>query len=228
MQAIKCEFCGSHDIMKQDGVFVCQNCKTKYSLEEAMKLIGSVKIDKSDDIENLLTLARRFYKENNYPESEKYYELALREAPNNWEIVFFHAYCHALNFISGNYSDSINTISNGTLTALKFIYNDLEEKERPDALHIIVAKDIQFFDLLLTDMKRSKNLSPQDYDSAVLQICKLYRPMETIIKQYALNQLDTLCVLQRAYYNTIKKAPWAFRWGERRELLARLKKELGI
>lgn len=50
MQAIKCELCGSSDIMKQDGFFQCQNCKTKYSLEEARKLIGVVKIDKTDDI----------------------------------------------------------------------------------------------------------------------------------------------------------------------------------
>ena len=65
MQAIKCELCDSGDIMKQDGFFVCQNCKTKYSLEEAKKLIGVVKIDRSDEIQNLYTLARRYYQEEN-------------------------------------------------------------------------------------------------------------------------------------------------------------------
>ena len=28
MQAIKCELCGSNDIMKQEGFFQCQNCGT--------------------------------------------------------------------------------------------------------------------------------------------------------------------------------------------------------
>ena len=128
MQPIRCELCGSSDIMKQDGFFVCQNCKTKYSLEEARKLVGFVKIDKSEDIENLLTLARRFYDERNYTESEKYYELAMREAPNHWEAVFFRAYCHALNTVSSNYDESLSTLSNGTLTTLKLLKDYLDEE----------------------------------------------------------------------------------------------------
>ena len=31
--------CGSTDLMKQDGVFVCQSCGTKYSVEEAKKMM---------------------------------------------------------------------------------------------------------------------------------------------------------------------------------------------
>lgn len=37
MAMIKCEMCGSTDIIKQDGVFVCQSCGIKYSPEEAKK-----------------------------------------------------------------------------------------------------------------------------------------------------------------------------------------------
>lgn len=44
MQAIVCELCGSNDLLKQDGVFVCQHCGTKYTLEEARKLMGTVSI----------------------------------------------------------------------------------------------------------------------------------------------------------------------------------------
>lgn len=41
MQAIKCELCGSNSFTKEDGYFVCDHCNTKYTLEEAKKLIVS-------------------------------------------------------------------------------------------------------------------------------------------------------------------------------------------
>ena len=41
MQAIKCELCGSNQLIKKDGFFQCEHCDTKYTLEEAKKLIVS-------------------------------------------------------------------------------------------------------------------------------------------------------------------------------------------
>lgn len=49
MKAMVCEMCGSQDLVKQDGMFVCQNCGTKYSVEEAKKLLGTVKVDKTEE-----------------------------------------------------------------------------------------------------------------------------------------------------------------------------------
>lgn len=95
MGAIKCEICGSSDLLKEGGVFVCQYCGTKYSLEEARKLLGTVKIDKSDEIENLKTLALRCLKNEDYKQASKYYEQVLRELPNDPEIVFYSAYTAA-------------------------------------------------------------------------------------------------------------------------------------
>ena len=37
MKQLTCEMCGSTDLIKQDGVFVCQTCGCKYSVEEAKK-----------------------------------------------------------------------------------------------------------------------------------------------------------------------------------------------
>ena len=42
MKKISCEMCGSSDLIKQDGVFVCENCGMKYSLEDAKKNIINV------------------------------------------------------------------------------------------------------------------------------------------------------------------------------------------
>ena len=46
MKAIKCEVCGSSELTKKDGIFQCDYCGTKYTLEEVRKLLisGSVSI----------------------------------------------------------------------------------------------------------------------------------------------------------------------------------------
>lgn len=59
MKRLTCEMCGSTDLIKQDGVFVCQSCGCKYSVEEAKKMMvegtvevtGTVKIDDSDKLQ---------------------------------------------------------------------------------------------------------------------------------------------------------------------------------
>ena len=81
MKQLTCEMCGSTDLMKQDGVFVCQSCGTKYSVEEAKKMrvegtvevTGStVKVDTSTELANLYQLARRARDDNNSEDAEKY------------------------------------------------------------------------------------------------------------------------------------------------------------
>ena len=39
MKQLTCEMCGSTDLVKQDGIFVCQSCGCKYSVEEAKKMM---------------------------------------------------------------------------------------------------------------------------------------------------------------------------------------------
>ena len=80
MKQLTCEMCGSTDLIKQDGVFVCQTCGCKYSVEEARKMMiegtvevtGTVKVDNSDAIENYLKMARNALDANNNEEAENY------------------------------------------------------------------------------------------------------------------------------------------------------------
>ena len=39
MKKIQCELCGSNNLVKEDGYFVCQYCGTKYSLEDALMIL---------------------------------------------------------------------------------------------------------------------------------------------------------------------------------------------
>ncbi len=81
MKQLTCEMCGSTDLIKQDGVFVCQNCGTKYSVEEAKKMMmeGSadtsgpaVKVDRSAELDNYRNIMINSFNATNYNEASSY------------------------------------------------------------------------------------------------------------------------------------------------------------
>ena len=98
MKQLTCEMCGSTDLMKQDGVFVCQSCGTKYSVEEAKKMMvegtvdvtgSTVKVDTSGELANLYQIARRAKDDNNGENAAKYYDMVLMKDPTSWEASFY-------------------------------------------------------------------------------------------------------------------------------------------
>lgn len=87
MKVIQCEMCGCNEFLKQDGLFICQSCGTKYTVEEAKKMMieGTVKIDKSDSILNFLQIARNAYDSGNKIEAEKYCNKIIEIDDTNYE-----------------------------------------------------------------------------------------------------------------------------------------------
>lgn len=104
MKQLTCEMCGGTDLIKQDGVFVCQNCGMKYSVEEAKKMMiegtvdvqGTVKVDNSAFVEKYLNNARRALSKDDWEEVEKYYNMVEQNAANNMEAVFFSSFGKAM------------------------------------------------------------------------------------------------------------------------------------
>ncbi len=103
MNKIVCEMCNSTEIIKQDGLFVCQHCGMKYSPEDAKKMMiegtvdvsGTVKVDNSSFVEKYLANARRAYEKEDWDEVEKYYNMVEQNDPNNIEAIFYSAYAKA-------------------------------------------------------------------------------------------------------------------------------------
>lgn len=143
MNAIVCELCGSNDIQKQDDFFVCQHCGTKYSLEEAKKLIGVVKIDNSERLSNMYQVARRFCEQQNYVEAEKSYSKILEYEPNSWEAVYYSTYCKAMESNIANIASSVNMLARATLQALMLIkdINSTAEQEQAIQKVALTAMD---------------------------------------------------------------------------------------
>lgn len=129
MKVIKCELCGSTEVTKIDGLYQCNHCKTKYTAQEAAKLLQDVKIDRSNELENYIVLARRAKEEDNAKNAEKYYELALHIDPSNWEAIFYHTYFSAINTSLAGIEGSIQKVINSTSSALKTIGKESNTEE---------------------------------------------------------------------------------------------------
>lgn len=103
MKQIICEVCGSNDLVKEDGCFICQYCGAKYSPEEAKRLIvevngkvdvsgSKVTVDNTSFVERSLENARRAKAKEDWEECEKYYNMVEQYEPTNIEAIFYSSY----------------------------------------------------------------------------------------------------------------------------------------
>lgn len=126
MKRLTCEMCGSTDLVKQEGLFVCQTCGCKYSVEEAKKMMiegtvevtGTVKVDKSVELENLYTLADRALKEKNFESAENYYDSILRLNPNDARANFYKSYCRASASRAMDWSTNYQLTANTAISSI--------------------------------------------------------------------------------------------------------------
>ena len=123
MQRLTCEMCGGNDIVKENGLYICRHCGTKYSVEEAKQLFinGTVKIDNSHKLNNLYQLARRAVEEQDYKGAQKYYEQILLEQPDKWEPVFYAAYCKARGSKVEDVVENFRTLKNKLNSTFMFL-----------------------------------------------------------------------------------------------------------
>lgn len=103
MKQIVCEVCGSNDLVKEDGCFICQYCGAKYSPEEVKRLIvevngkvdvsgSKVTVDNTSFVERSLENARRAKAKEDWEECEKYYNMVEQYEPTNIEAIFYSSY----------------------------------------------------------------------------------------------------------------------------------------
>ena len=124
MQAIKCELCGSNDLKKVNGEYECQYCHTKYTVEEAKKLMiegtVDVKVDMSDQQKNYEKLAERSFKDQLYDQAYDYYNKLLEIDSDNWTYVYKKGLCAAWQSTLANFR------VDETIKACKNAFNIIE------------------------------------------------------------------------------------------------------
>jgi len=162
MKKIVCEMCDSSNFLKQDGMYVCQECGAKYTVEEAKKLMVEMgdstpaAPDNSQKVENLRKLAKRAKEEDNSEMAAKYYEQLLMECPDDWEASFYSTFYAAHNVKIAQIGSAANKVANIIGPTFKLIKQTCSEAEGMAAYIGIAADVIGFCNMLFSNI--TKNL----------------------------------------------------------------------
>lgn len=164
-------------MIKQDGVFVCQTCGCKYSIEEAKKMMvegtvdvsgSTVKVDNERKIENLRTLADRAKAEGDTETAAKYFEELLKEDPNNWEANFYTIYYAAHNIKIAQIGSAANRVSNIIDTVYSLIKENLHTPDEQKAAGREVAYAVaNFSSYLIPNATNNLGTTTESIDKAV-------------------------------------------------------------
>lgn len=194
MKQLTCEMCGSKDLVKQDGVFVCQTCGTKYSVEEAKKMMvegtvevtGTVKVDNLGTIDQYLMLAQNANAGHNYASCEDYANKILEIDSNHAEAWYLKGVASAWQSTTVNLriKESISAWQN----ALMNVSKDNSEKM---VNQIADTFDNAIYSLISLLLKQTMGSS-----LAYRSILKLHDSCNNV-KQFYVNgclTLSTICI----------------------------------
>ena len=150
MKALVCEMCGSNDIVKQDGYFVCQVCGTKYSVEEARKMMiegsvdvsgSTIKIDSSDDLAKLYQAARNARETSDTESALKHYENISAKDPNSWEALFYLVVLKTKSIKNGQIASSSISVQNCLPKVFQLIKDTIsDEQEKKKAVKEVIEQ----------------------------------------------------------------------------------------
>lgn len=165
MKQLTCEMCGSTDLLKQDGVFVCQTCGTKYSVEEAKKMMiegtvevkGTVQVDKSNELEKYMTMGKRARDESNYADAASAFSQALSIDPQNWEANLYRGYCNMMCSKVGNMIPNFQTFINVANSTSAMATAIEDPKERLNAHKIILSEMFSISEIVVSNVYSSYN-----------------------------------------------------------------------
>lgn len=137
LKQLKCEMCGSTDLLKQEGVFVCQNCGVKYSVEDAKKMMfegtvdiqGVVKIDSSDELKKLYQAARNARETSDYATALRHYENISSRDPDSWEALFYLVILKTNSIKNGEIGSSALNVTNCLNRVFQLIKTNVTEDD---------------------------------------------------------------------------------------------------
>ena len=183
MKKLVCEMRSGADLVKQDGVFVCQNCGTKYSVEEARKMMmegtvsiegtvsvdGVVKVDKSEELKKLYTLARRAKESDNTENAVRYYTQIEMQDPESWEAYFYLIYFKARTTKIGEIHKDCKNLSNCFSTTFELLASSVTNNEERMSVLKAIIDDIHFIGKIMVSSARSVS-APWEYWASVLEM----------------------------------------------------------
>ena len=188
MKQLTCEMCGGTDLVKQDGVFVCQTCGCKYSVEEAKKMMiegtvdvsgSEVKIDRSEQIEKI-KLAARAKEAGDTAAAAKYYEQIMLEDPDDWEATFYTTLYSASNCKVAQIGEAALRVGNIIDPVFQLIQQQYEEevaKVQADDARSDEDKKLAIFSLNVVRVTNYNNIVAECMNFSIMLTNNIYSNM---------------------------------------------------
>ena len=140
MKQLTCEMCGSTEMLKQDGVFVCQTCGTKYTVEEAKKMMvegtvevqGNVQVQNAAQLENLLKLAHSSFESKNYAQAEEFCNQVIAMDDQNYDAWKLKG--EAINYQINSNNQRILEVYNCIMTSYRVLDDEQKEEKKHEIL----------------------------------------------------------------------------------------------
>ncbi len=179
MKKLVCEVCGG-ELIKEGEFLVCQNCGCKYSLDAAKKMMvegkvdvsgSTVKVDNSDELDNLYQLARRARDNSDMKNAQKYYEQVLVKDPSSWEASFYPVYCECYYFTDDNVESHCKKIGNCAESILQLVKTNVTDvTERKKVVEEIFHNVMQLSNTYYNTFIKWHNIPDGYYDSTLRDI----------------------------------------------------------
>ena len=193
MNKLVCEMCSGNDFLKQDGMFVCQSCGTKYTVEEARKMMiegtvdvsgSTVKIDDGGRLEKLFTSARRARDDGNWESAQKYYEMILVDDPNSWEAIFYSTYSASMQTNIAGISNAILKVRNCLTSVFTEIKNNVPAEEQDSAIREVVDQTYSIAAMMSVSAENHYNGISQDIKAQYTGECqgRIQNCFDTILR----------------------------------------------
>lgn len=198
MKKIICEMCDSSEFLKQDGMFVCQGCGMKYSVEEAKKMMqeeddapnGSRERKGNAQIDNLLKLAQSSYDSQNNEQAENFCNQVIALDAMNYEA--WQIKGQAIFFQITNTNDRFQEAWNCLLTAYGCLDDEQKDVEKYVVVNILKVFAENYFDFWLKRFEADRptdaalNKAKNSYVDAYNKIAAAYEEMgfEDIKEEY--------------------------------------------
>jgi len=171
MKRLQCEMCGSTNMLKQDGVFVCESCGTRYSVEEAKKMMAEDTVDEnakadddtSDDLDELYEKARNAKDSCDYELAYRLYKKILPLDPNGWDCNFYVDSCKVESSTIEQIIDwdYIESLLSHLADVIIMVDNGVADDEKYDVLNII---NLECTCLSLSISNKALKFATEHYD----------------------------------------------------------------
>jgi len=140
MKQLTCEMCGSTELVKQDGFFLCQTCGTKYSVEEAKKMMvegtvevqGYVNVQNAAQVDNLYKLAISSFESKNYAQAENFCNQIISIDSNNYDAWKLKG--EAINYQISSKNPRILEVYNCIMTSFRILDDETKKQKKSEVL----------------------------------------------------------------------------------------------